>query len=153
MNGIPHSAFRILRHPAWLLAGGVALTQWLGDTFYPFSNFAMYSRLGDEATYVYLADAAGDPISTIRHTSLSAAKVNKMYHSALKDVCQRQRIRLTKATPEARQQAVAQVMAELRKINIETARPPLPGQVTVVEVLIALKNGALTQTPVVAGKG
>jgi hypothetical protein len=143
----------VLLHPLWLLAGGVALTQWLGDGFYPFSSFAMYSRLDDEATYIYLTDENESPLSTYERAGLSAAKVNKMFHSALREVCQRDRLRITRAPPKAKQEAVGELMRTLRRTNRDTGLSEFPPKVRVVQVVIEIRDGRLVQTPSLAGEG
>lgn len=144
---------RLALHPAWLLVGAVVLTQLLGDTRYPFSNFPMYSRLDDEATLIYLADPAGRPLSTYHHLHLSAAKVNKIYHTHLREICRRERVRITQAPPEVTQQAAAATLRTLRRINVERATEPLPPTVRIVQIRIELRDGRLQQRSLTAGEG
>ncbi|MGI8602702.1 MAG: hypothetical protein ACR2OZ_06835 [Verrucomicrobiales bacterium] len=150
---IPHSAFLILRHPLWILAGGVLLTQSLKDGFYPFSHFAMYSRLDDEGAYTYLTDSNGQPLSTLDHAGLSAAKVNKLYHSALKNLCQRSHVRLTQARPELKAEAAGEVLKSLRAISLNGKYKSFPQSVRMVQVVIDLKDGKMHQVATVVGEG
>jgi hypothetical protein len=113
----------------------------------------MYSRLDDEATYVYLTDENETPLSTYKYAGLSAAKVNKMFHSALRDVCLRDKVRISRATPEAKREAANETMRSLRRINRDAVLPELPPSVRVVRVVIEIRDRGLVQTPSLAGEG
>ena len=74
-------------------------------------------------------------------------------HAALREVCQRDRLRITRAPPRARQEAVNAMMTTLRRSNRNAGLPEFPPKVRVVQVMIEIRDGGLVQTPVLAGEG
>lgn len=50
--------------------------------FYPFSSFPMFSTFADDARYVHLADAAGEPIAPSTYNS-STGSLSKSYRKYL----------------------------------------------------------------------
>lgn len=153
MNGSSFSKLRRLAHPGWILLALIPLTQLLKDGYYPFSHYPMYSNIDEEATYLYLADGADVPLATGRMLGLSAARVNKIFHTKLRKECQARRVRISTAPPEVLNAAAVQFIEDVRKLDADRGESRLPEKIKVVRVVIELKNRHLTQTPTVVGEG
>lgn len=80
---------------------------------YPFSNFPMYSSFSDSTYYVYLTDAADQPLSTYAAIGVSTATLKKMYESALRAEMRRLRVKRKQVTDEQRQALGERFLAEL----------------------------------------
>lgn len=66
---------RIPYKPLWLIT---ALCLLLREEF-PFSNFPMYSSFGHTTYYVYVADIADQPLSSLKTLGVSTPTLKKMY--------------------------------------------------------------------------
>ncbi len=142
---------RVVFHPLWWLLIGVLLTQKLRDTFYPFSSVEMYSRLDADATVISLEDPDGKPLGTLQTVGLTSAKVGKMFHSAVRDVCSRTGSKISKAKPGDLEMAADQVFETLLPLSRQANRTPLPPGTRMVRTTLELKNDTIQQTQQTVG--
>lgn len=69
-----------LRHRFLLLLALVLLSQTVRE-WYPFSHYPMYSGFPEQANYVYLRKADGDPVPIGRALGTDGSAVKKMFRS------------------------------------------------------------------------
>ena len=71
--------------PCWEVVGVVLLLFVVGE-WYPFSNFPMYSKLGEEVELIYLTDEGDRPLPMDEVVRTGSGTVKKMYERELKRV-------------------------------------------------------------------
>ena len=100
------------RLPFRHVLAATALLSIIGEQ-YPFSNFPMYSSLGDESDVLYVTDQADNPLPmhTLFGTSTSTQK--KVFMTELKAICNPKDRDTSDALPEERSQAGAALMEKL----------------------------------------
>ena len=110
---------------------------------YPFSNFPMYSSFSDETYFLYLTDAAGQPIATTR-LGLSSSTLKKIF-----DRQRRSNLKKYRSAGPTRFQLVDQAAAQSLlgyldglSAHVPSAEKLLPGA-RVQRVMVREKSDAI----------
>jgi hypothetical protein len=136
---------RIVFHPLMALPVFIFITQRLGETAYPFSNFPMYSNPADWDDYIYLTDGEDRPIGVQPHAGVSTAKLGKLFNRLMKDHGLRQSAQKRNAPPDVEAVVGRKVLAKAREWA-EGRRRPLPEPTRLYRVIVELQpDGTLTE--------
>lgn len=137
---------KLQRVPAPALIVTVILCLVFQENF-PFSDFPMYARMGNNTSYVYLTDNEDNPIPIEAITSIRTGKLKKIYSAKLSEVRKELEANGAKIqgfqwmTREQRQPAGEHTLRWLYENCRETAREELfshrPLRFHVVEVKVA----------------
>jgi hypothetical protein len=130
----------------------VVVTQKLEERVYPFSAFPMYSNPDDWDDYIYLTDAAGEPVGITPHTGLSASKMNKIFNNKMKEVGLRSSAQRHAAQPDLEAKAAADVLRTARQLAKRRNRP-LPQLVRLMRVIVERHGQQLTETTHLVAEG
>lgn len=123
-----------LRHPLGQLLVFLLFLYQVKE-FYPFTHVPMYSDPEASAPYLFLADAAGEPLPVRAHCGVTNPKLRKMYRNRLDDYCERRGLDRKNPPPTAVRDVADDVFAFLRE-RAEVRGRPLPAQLQIVHALI-----------------
>lgn len=138
------------RAPGKVLIGVTLLCLIVQDQF-PFSNFPMYSSFTPKTYYVYLADASGQPLSTLSSGGMHTSTLKKIYES--ESHTERKRLGVNRKLTAAEKRPVGErVLATLRNSGWAQEQAGKTRPIAqLYEVNIALQNRNFeTQTILVA---
>ncbi len=128
------------------LALFIVLTQAAQERAYPLSNFPMYSNPSEWDDYLYMTDDKDAVLPISAHTSLSAAKMMKIFNNRMKTVGLK-RSEERKNPPKDKEAEVgAYVVQKAREIATKNGTP-LPEKVRVYRVIIQRTGDTITETP------
>ena len=108
---------------------------------YPFNSFPMYADPSPHPSdYLIVAGVDGTPLNVKRLTGFSSAKVKKVYTERLNRACRELEVKPEQASPELRQQVVAQTMRQLREAAARRGKV-MPEKVRITNMLIYQEHG------------
>ncbi|MGI9086125.1 MAG: hypothetical protein ACR2HH_00035 [Chthoniobacterales bacterium] len=108
---------------------------------FPFSNFPMYSSFSSHTFYIFVADAAGQPLAAATLTGTSTATWKKIYVSEMKKESERLRLGKTKMTPAQEAVVGEKVLRQVRNLLAADQSVNLPDGLSLYEVAVDLRAG------------
>lgn len=140
------------RLPAKYFLLVLLLCAYFKDTTYPFSDFPMYSRLDDVATYVYVTSGNDEPLALDKHFAQRSSNLSKSFRNNLNKKVKARRGKRKDATPQEIQDSGREALAHL-EYEGRARRPEVPRQeVLKLWYVEILRDGnSLREDPVFAG--
>jgi hypothetical protein len=110
--------------------------------FYPFSSFPMYSKFSANPTYLYVTDAADQPLACETQLGVRASVIKKIYDKEIRIVGKREGSAISKLPQPLKQEAG---LATLRVLRDEVAKQRIAelnqGPLRLYEVIIRRGDG------------
>jgi hypothetical protein len=122
--------------------------------FYPFSSFPMYSKFSANPSYLYLTDAAGEPVACQPHLGVRASEIKKIYDKEVRIVGRRENTSISKLAQPLKEEAG---LATLRVLRNNVAKERIDadgtGPLRLQEVIIRRgKDGKIEETTTFVGE-
>jgi hypothetical protein len=89
------------------------------EEFYPFSQFPMYQRFDEQATYLFVTNGKDEIIPVQKHFSYGTSRVKKSFKNSLRDEAKKHGRKLETATEEDMKAAGADVLKDLYKLALK----------------------------------
>ena len=133
--------------PMWLLAAICLLVR----EQYPFSHFPMYSSFSRSTYYVYLADAAGQPLATQPTAGMSTPTLKKVFDTELRKEVRRLQTSQRLLPAEERRAVAERVLARLKE-SAAARNASFPANLRLYQVNIRLAQGRYEKETMLLGE-